>query len=872
MNYLRQSTITSIKMGPFISDADGSSAATGLTIPQSAVRLTKNGGDYAQKNSGTSASHDEFGWYDVPINATDTNTPGALQIAIHGTGALPVWREFTVLEENVYDAVVASSAALGTDIASILADTNELQADDTPSALTTIEGKIDTVDGNVDAILVDTAEIGAAGAGLTEAGGTGDQLTAVPWNSSWDAEVESEANDALVALKLDHLVAVADADDPVNDSIVAKLAASDGDWSGFANSTDALEALRDHVGDGTNLTEAGGTGDHLSAVPWNSAWDAEVESEALDALVSIDLDHLINAAESDTPADNSIIAKLAASDGDWSGFDNTTDSLEAIRDNQAGADASAIADAVWDEAFGDHTVGTSFGGLAAAIVADTNELQADDYPARFTTVDNYVQAILADTGTAGVVLAGTPDVNVASVDADAINNAAIADFALSADKIGTNAITADKIAADAITSSELATSAAQEIRDEILADSTPFNGADIAAILTDTGEIGAAGAGLTAVPWNASWDAEVESEANDALVALNLDHLLAAAGTGAHVTDDSLIAQMVSKSGTADWDSFDNTTDSLEAIADSEATPPTAASIADAVWEEAHGDHIVGTSFGGLVATIEGQTDDIGAAGAGLTEAGGTGDHLSAIPWNAAWDAEVQSEAADALTAYDPPTAAELTSEIDDVQSDIAGLNDPTAAAIADAVWEEPKADHTTGTSFGDLATDLDAVLTDTADMQPKLGSPAGASISADIAAIEGQTDDIGTAGAGLTAVPWNASWDTEVQSEVTDALNAYDPPTDAEMDAAFAALNDLSAAEVNAEVDTAFTTQMADAVSSDGAIATREQALYMILQFLTERAVSGTAVTVTKVDGSTSLFTLALDDGTDPTSITRDG
>src|SRR5688572_22330578 len=63
-----------------------------------------------------------------------------------------------------------------------------------------------------------------------------------------------------------------------------------------------------------------------------------------------------------------------------------------------------------------------------------------------------------------------------------------------------------------------------------------------------------------------------------------------------------------------------------------------------------------------------------------------------------------------------------------------------------------------------------------------RLGAPAGASVSADIAAIEAQTDDIGAAGAGLTAVPWNAAWDAEVQSEVTDALNAYDPPTNAEL------------------------------------------------------------------------------------------
>jgi hypothetical protein len=59
-----------------------------------------------------------------------------------------------------------------------------------------------------------------------------------------------------------------------------------------------------------------------------------------------------------------------------------------------------------------------------------------------------------------------------------------------------------------------------------------------------------------------------------------------------------------------------------------------------------------------------------------------------------------------------------------------------------------------------------------TGDAYARLGAPAGASVSADIAAIEAQTDDIGAAGAGLTAVPWNAAWDAEVQSEVVDALN----------------------------------------------------------------------------------------------------
>lgn len=75
---------------------------------------------------------------------------------------------------------------------------------------------------------------------------------------------------------------------------------------------------------------------------------------------------------------------------------------------------------------------------------------------------------------------------------------------------------------------------------------------------------------------------------------------------------------------------------------------------------------------------------------------------------------------------------------------------------------------------------------------------------------------------------------------------------------------------DVNAEVDGAFTTQIADSIPADGVIATREQGIYMILQVLTEFAISGTTLTVKKVDGSTTLMTLTLGDDTNPTSLTR--
>ena len=87
-----------------------------------------------------------------------------------------------------------------------------------------------------------------------------------------------------------------------------------------------------------------------------------------------------------------------------------------------------------------------------------------------------------------------------------------------------------------------------------------------------------------------------------------------------------------------------------------------------------------------------------------------------------------------------------------------------------------------TGTGAIPVTVQIYTTFPQTGDNYARLGAPAGASIAADIAAIEAQTDDIGAAGAGLTAIPWNAAWDAQVESEVADALAVYDPPTNAEL------------------------------------------------------------------------------------------
>lgn len=115
--YLRQSTSQTIRFGPFLDSTDGVTAETALTIAQADMRLSKDGGAFAQKNAAGNATHDADGWYSTTLNATDTNTVGELILQVAVAGALPVWERWYVVEEAVYDAFFASSSAMAVTLA-----------------------------------------------------------------------------------------------------------------------------------------------------------------------------------------------------------------------------------------------------------------------------------------------------------------------------------------------------------------------------------------------------------------------------------------------------------------------------------------------------------------------------------------------------------------------------------------------------------------------------------------------------------------------------------------------------------------------------------------------------------------------------------
>jgi len=128
--------------------------------------------------------------------------------------------------------------------------------------------------------------------------------------------------------------------------------------------------------------------------------------------------------------------------------------------------ALAIADAIWDELLAGHVTADS-SGLVLNEWQDGGRLDAI-LDARMAEA-----SITTSAGAVTTVTTATNLTNLPSIPAAWITAAGIA----------TDAITAAKIAAAAITDSEFT----------------------------------ATGTGLSAIPWNAAWDTEVESEVNDAL-------------------------------------------------------------------------------------------------------------------------------------------------------------------------------------------------------------------------------------------------------------------------------------------------------------------------------------------------------------------
>lgn len=115
--WLKQSTARAIAFGPFLDETDGKTAEVSLSISQTDIRIKKTEGNWAQKNAAQLLLHEENGWYEISLDTTDTATLGEMVIAVHKSGALPVWDKFMVVPSNVYDSVVGGTTVLNVNAA-----------------------------------------------------------------------------------------------------------------------------------------------------------------------------------------------------------------------------------------------------------------------------------------------------------------------------------------------------------------------------------------------------------------------------------------------------------------------------------------------------------------------------------------------------------------------------------------------------------------------------------------------------------------------------------------------------------------------------------------------------------------------------------
>ena len=263
------------------------------------------------------------------------------------------------------------------------------------------------------------------------------------------------------------------------------------------------------------------------------------------------------------------------------------------------------------------------------------------------------------------------------------------------------------------------------------------------------------------------------------------------------------------------------------------------------MWDEAQADHVGAGSFGliaGEIATIDGIVDNIlvdtDTTIPGLIAA--LNDIAAADVW-AVGSRTITGLTAAALADFfdtDSGTtyAAAVAGSVVRETADNAGGSALTEAGIADAVWDELQSGHVAVVSFGEVATEVASILADTNELQ---------------------TDNV----PGLIAA-LNDLTAAQVNAEVDTALADYDGPTRAELTSDINSLNDITVADI-------LTTQMTESYAAAGTAPSLAQALFLMHQQLGDFIISGTTLTVRDLAG-TGVATFTLNDGTDPTAIDR--
>jgi hypothetical protein len=400
MIFARQSTAIIVTVGPVL-DASGVAVTDGVVAD---FKISKNGGAPAGLNASATLTHRHTGHYSLSLTATDVNTVGTAEIVIDDTVNACPMKEITVVEPATYDVLFADAAPGPASPTNITAGTVT-----TATNVTTVNGLAANVitatsiqndaitaakiaDAAIDAATFAAGAITATviATGAIDADALAADAVAEIADGVWDEDATGHQTQGTFGQAIGDPVAdtntifKAVVTDAAGATVGVDIVAVKAETASIQVDTDDLQTkigTPSNLGGGATVAanlsdieaqtdDIGVAGAGLTAVPWNAAWDAEVQSEVDDALVAQNLDHLVKiAVDTDfatTVHLNSVVGHLADAGGTAT-FDRTTDALEVLGAATAPS-AASIADAVWEEAIADHsgTVGSTAEQLAAA--------------------------------------------------------------------------------------------------------------------------------------------------------------------------------------------------------------------------------------------------------------------------------------------------------------------------------------------------------------------------------------------------------------------------------------------------------------------------------------------------------------------------
>jgi hypothetical protein len=547
-------------------------------------------------------------------------------------------------------------------------------------------------------------------------------------------------------------------------------------------------------------------------------------------------------------------------------------------DSQVSKDGAAFA-ACTNEATEIGTTGVGYLDLTAAemnadaVVLKTTVTNTSAMPVVISMYPEETGDINVDVtafgGTAGTFASGRPDVNTTHLAGTAQTGRDIGASVLLSNGTGTGQISLASGKVDIVTAGINAI--ADQVWDEAASGHVAAGsfGQALQPVASGTATAGAATSITLAVGSSATTDFYKN------------DLIRITAGTGAgqsrYITAYNGGTRVAS---VATW-ATNPSTDSVYVILSGDAIPgataPTAAEVADAVWEEIVADHDqVGGSAAeymkGLVlrsGTLQAGstvTDIILDAGASATN--DQYNRAGLVVWDTGNLNNIQSSqisdyvGATKTATVDPPFAIAPSTTAYRFAIVPLGVDAATTTAIATGVWGATRAGNATAGSFGEYvnadatrisgsatpADQLEAILTGSNTITANVTGNLTGNVTGSVGSVTGSVGSVtGSVGSVTGAVG-------SVTGGVTVTTN-----------------NDKTGYALStAGIDALFTRQLTQSYAADGTAPTVAQALMLIQQSIGDFSISGTTLTVKQLDGTTTAATYTLNDANNPTSRTR--